>query len=75
MGSTGDSTGLHLHFELYVGRWTADHANAVDPIPYLGVVTTGDPNDPNPSTKSPQQIRNNKNVSMLLSDTLNGWKW
>jgi murein DD-endopeptidase MepM/ murein hydrolase activator NlpD len=75
MGSTGDSTGLHLHFELYRGRWTADHVNAIDPMSMLGVEMQGDPNDPNPSTKSPQQILNNKTVSMLLTDTLNGWKW
>jgi murein DD-endopeptidase MepM/ murein hydrolase activator NlpD len=75
MGSTGDSTGLHLHFELYKGRWTADHANAIDPMTMLGVPTTGDPADPNASTKSPQQIQNNKIVSMLMTDTLNGWKW
>jgi murein DD-endopeptidase MepM/ murein hydrolase activator NlpD len=75
MGSTGESTGLHLHFELYKGRWTADHANAIDPMTMLGVPTTGDPSDPNASTKSPQQIQNNKIVSMLMTDTLNGWKW
>jgi murein DD-endopeptidase MepM/ murein hydrolase activator NlpD len=75
MGSTGDSTGLHLHFELYRGRWTSDHANAIDPMTMLGVEMQGDPNDPNPTTKSPQQIQNNKIVSMLMADTLNGWKW
>jgi murein DD-endopeptidase MepM/ murein hydrolase activator NlpD len=75
MGTTGESTGLHLHFELYKGRWTSDHANAIDPMTMLGVPTTGDPSDPNASTKSPQQIQNNKIVSMLMSDTLNGWKW
>jgi murein DD-endopeptidase MepM/ murein hydrolase activator NlpD len=75
MGSTGDSTGLHLHFELYKGRWTADHVNAIDPMTMLGVPTSGDPADPNATTKSPQQIQNNKIVSMLMTDTLNGWKW
>jgi murein DD-endopeptidase MepM/ murein hydrolase activator NlpD len=75
MGSTGDSTALHLHFELYRGRWTADHVNAIDPMSMLGVEMQGDPNDPNPSTKSPDEIKQGKIVSMLLSDTLNGWKW
>jgi murein DD-endopeptidase MepM/ murein hydrolase activator NlpD len=75
MGSTGDSTGLHLHFEMYLGRCSADHSNAIDPMTMLGTPVAGDPNDPNPSTKSPQEIQNEKIVSLLMSDTLNGWKW
>ncbi|PUB12640.1 M23 family metallopeptidase [Paenisporosarcina sp. OV554] len=35
MGSTGNSTGQHLHFELHVGTWNGSRTNAVDPIPYL----------------------------------------
>jgi hypothetical protein len=60
---------------MYRGRWTSDHVNAIDPMTMLGVPTTGDPADPNATTKSPQQIQNNKMVSMLMTDTLNGWKW
>jgi hypothetical protein len=65
MGSTGDSTGLHLHFEMYKGRWTADHVNAIDPLTMLGG-RCGDPNDPNPSTKPPQQI-NEKMVQHVVN--------
>ena len=36
MGSTGDSTGQHLHFELHKGRWNINKTNAVDPMKYLG---------------------------------------
>lgn len=32
MGSTGDSTGKHLHFELHRGQWTQDKANAINPV-------------------------------------------
>lgn len=35
MGNTGQSFGQHLHFELYVGPWTASHSNAVNPLSYL----------------------------------------
>ena len=35
MGNTGRSFGQHLHFELYVGQWTASHSNAVNPLNYL----------------------------------------
>nr|WP_263324855.1 peptidoglycan DD-metalloendopeptidase family protein [Neobacillus sp. Marseille-Q6967] len=32
MGSTGDSTGKHLHFELHRGQWTASKGNAINPV-------------------------------------------
>ena len=35
MGSTGDSTGQHLHFELHKGRWNLNKTNAVDPLVFL----------------------------------------
>ncbi len=34
VGSTGDATGPHLHFELWIGRWF-DGGHAVDPLPLL----------------------------------------
>ena len=34
VGTTGDSTGPHLHFELWIGRWF-DGGHAVDPLPTL----------------------------------------
>ena len=36
MGSTGDSTGQHLHFEIHKGRWNIDKTNAVNPLDYIG---------------------------------------
>ncbi|WP_438315644.1 peptidoglycan DD-metalloendopeptidase family protein [Sporosarcina sp. FA9] len=30
-GSTGNSTGIHLHFEIHTGRWNNNFTNAVDP--------------------------------------------
>ena len=34
VGTTGHSTGPHLHFELWIGRWF-DGGHAVDPLPTL----------------------------------------
>ncbi|MCQ6264128.1 peptidoglycan DD-metalloendopeptidase family protein [Fictibacillus sp. WQ 8-8] len=35
MGSTGHSTGQHLHFELHKGPWNVNKTNAVNPLPYI----------------------------------------
>ena len=40
VGTTGDSTGPHLHFELWIGRWL-DGGHAVDPLPTLRRGTPG----------------------------------
>ena len=35
MGSTGNSSGQHLHFEIHKGRWNIDKTKAVDPREYI----------------------------------------
>ncbi|WP_199427123.1 M23 family metallopeptidase [Thermaerobacillus caldiproteolyticus] len=40
MGSTGDATGQHLHFEIHLGLWNNSRSNATDPIPLLPDETT-----------------------------------
>ncbi|MGD7045082.1 M23 family metallopeptidase [Jeotgalibacillus proteolyticus] len=56
MGSTGLSTGQHLHFELHKGLWNSSKSNSVDPLDYLGETLGGTPpaGDPanNPSNGS-----------------------
>lgn len=41
MGSTGDSSGVHLHFEVHQHEWTYDKHNAINPVLALGDIGVG----------------------------------
>jgi len=35
VGTSGNSSGTHLHFEVHRGTGYASHANAVDPVAFM----------------------------------------
>lgn len=43
MGNTGDSSGVHLHFEIHKENWTYEKENAIDPLTALGDAAVGQP--------------------------------
>lgn len=42
MGTTGHSSGSHLHFEVHKNEWTINKENAVNPMEALGVLSIGE---------------------------------
>lgn len=42
MGSTGRSSGVHLHFEIHRNNWTIDKENSMDPVALLGSIQVGE---------------------------------
>ncbi|MDF1507680.1 peptidoglycan DD-metalloendopeptidase family protein [Robertmurraya sp. DFI.2.37] len=42
MGSTGRSSGVHLHFEIHKKEWTVNKENSLNPVAILGEVGVGE---------------------------------
>lgn len=73
MGTTGHSTGQHLHFELHKGRWNINKTNAVNPLSYLGKNLTTTTTSSNKATvKSIQKTLNSRYVFRLSVDGIVG---
>lgn len=42
MGSTGRSSGVHLHFEIHKDSWTVNKENSMNPVAFFGDVKVGE---------------------------------
>lgn len=55
MGTTGYSTGIHLHLEIWKGRthgWSADGKGFADPLPFIeGLIAKQNISNPTPATQ------------------------
>lgn len=71
MGTTGDSTGIHLDFQIAKSNtgWFKEEGT-IDPVTYMETCNGYDP-DPKP----PKPVLNHNIIGLLLSDALNGWKY
>lgn len=56
MGSTGNSTGQHLHFELHLNQRFSDNRNAVDAMMYLPLEVALKNGDAGPNVQVLQQL-------------------
>lgn len=70
MGTTGDSTGIHLDFQIAINEtgWFKEDGT-IDPELYLQTCTGGE------EPKPPVDDMKKRLVALLLCDALNGWKY
>ena len=64
-GTSGNSTGPHLHFELRLNGIT------IDPKPYMQSVLDPDPNNNTPNTEKPEFSTLQKGTAIVVCDCVN----
>ncbi|MGY6212122.1 peptidoglycan DD-metalloendopeptidase family protein [Cytobacillus firmus] len=72
MGSTGDSSGVHLHFEIHAQAWTADKINAVDPSVAYGMGEVGQAVNAAARTENAREVSarpSNYNSGQITNDS------
>ena len=64
-GTSGNSTGPHLHFELRLNGIT------IDPKPYMQTVLDPDPNNNTPNAEKPEVSTRQKGTAIVVCDCVN----
>ncbi|PAE22027.1 hypothetical protein CHH80_02625 [Bacillus sp. 7504-2] len=63
MGSTGRSSGVHLHFEIHKKEWTVNKENSLNPVVILGDVGIGE------TVQAMVQQKDHVQVAGVMEDT------
>lgn len=63
MGSTGRSSGVHLHFEVHKHEWTVNKENSLNPVVILGKVDVGE------TVQAMVEQRKNGQVAGIMEET------
>jgi LysM repeat protein len=73
MGNTGNSNGVHLHFEVHENEWTFEKENALNPTVVLGEVVVGNFVQALGEENAQYVVKNIQSTPQELNEQTNGF--